>query len=130
MVEQLPRRPDTPIISKERAPGRNFDLHDNPDSMEIFADGVSQTLLGPAISKVDFHKTVSAEANSTGEVLEVRQIVMRVSIPTAQLIEFMVSLLGQISSNPQPLLDAIDQNRTSMVSQLQSLGSSHVAAKP
>jgi hypothetical protein len=100
------------LISQERRPGRNFDLYDTGSATEIFVDGMTQALLGPAICRLDFHKVVKSEAlPDSSEQLETRELHLRVVIPTLQMVEFLVSTLAGVKSNQAGIFEALNAQR-------------------
>lgn len=63
-----------------------------PESMpEIFADGMSQFLLGVPISKIIFHTLITPATKD--EEIEKRQGVLRLAIPTPILLEICRNVL-------------------------------------
>lgn len=75
-----------------------------PDALpEVFSDGFSQLLVGPAISKVLLH-SVTIPATGSGDI-EQRQAVMRLTMPTAQLIEMCRKVLANVCINQGTFAD-------------------------
>jgi hypothetical protein len=101
---------DRRLLKRERVTGRNYDLFEASNRIEMMVDGSSGMLLGPAVSRIDFHKVVSAEPGSDtmGEVLEVRERHLSIVIPTPQLIEFLFANIKSLTQNKAALLDGMN----------------------
>jgi len=108
------------LLGRDRTPGRIFDLYDDPSTPEVYVDGVNATLLGAAVSKIDFHVAVSVDLSEPAPV-EIRQLKLRVVIPTAALIEYLGAMLSNLGSNAEPFLAALDQQKSVLAQQLSFL---------
>lgn len=83
-----------------------FDLHVGESVKELFADGISSTLLGPVTTKIIFHSVVTP---ATDESPEQRRALFNINMSTAVLLEFAINLLRIAQSNSDGILHANTQ---------------------
>lgn len=72
---------------------------------QLFFDGFSNILLGPALSKVTFYQTVGV----TPEGNEMRKMSHVVVLPTAALVDFCGKVLKQVATHEKQLKAAFEQ---------------------
>lgn len=102
-----------PLLS-ERGPGRNYDLYASAAAVELRADGAAGVALGPAVSRMDFHRVIQVDPNFEGGPLETRERHLSVVLPTPQLIEFLTSTLASVTANKDALLGAMEETIISL----------------
>ncbi len=102
------------LVKSERGPGRNYDLYPSPNPTELHADGSAGVAIGPAISKLDFHKVVRVDTAFEGGPLETRERHISLVMPTQQLIEFLVLTLGALMENRAGLVGAMEASLKSV----------------
>ncbi len=90
-------------VTQVREPNLEFDLT-TPDNLPaIFADGISQAMVGLPVSKVVFH---SLQIGDGG--VEQRKAVMELVIGTPALVEFCRNVLSITQQNEQQILAATE----------------------
>ncbi|MGR8980557.1 MAG: hypothetical protein ACU84H_10775 [Gammaproteobacteria bacterium] len=82
-----------------RKDNKKFKLIINDDMPEIFADGLSELIIGHTVSKLTLH-TVTNIINEPNNILtQERKGVVMLTIPTAGLLEMCVNILEQGQTN-------------------------------
>ena len=111
------------LLKRERATGRNYDLFEASNRIELMVDGSSGMLLGPAISRIDFHKVISADpgTDTMGEILEIRERTLSIVIPTPQLFELFFANIKSLMQNKDVLLDGMNLQIDSIKKLIDSL---------
>lgn len=81
--------------------GENSLLVGKANAPEIFADGMSQMLMGTPVSRVIFHTTLESYSERAPEVRRAAAILV---MPTGQLVEFALNILHAVKENEQRFL--------------------------
>jgi hypothetical protein len=97
----------TPLY-ESRLPGRNFAIFPSESRANIYADGLAGVAGSGLITKLDFFVTTDAQpdTNPTLGMRETREVCLRLTMPTAQLVESMLNLIEQLRSNADVLTQA------------------------
>lgn len=82
---------------------------------QLYVDGVSGTMMGPANSKIAFHQVVSVDPLT---MQEKRKIVLNTIIPTSVLVEFCQNILKGIQENSNMMKTAISENEAKILSNI------------
>jgi hypothetical protein len=95
-------------LYESRLPGRNFAVYLPENSATIYADGLAGVLGGGPITKLDFFVTTEARSDPepTLGMRETREVCLRLTIPTGQLVESILNLIQQLGSNIDALVQA------------------------
>jgi hypothetical protein len=90
----------------ERLPGVTFDMYEGREVVDLFVDGIGKAMIGPQVAKLEFFRLLGTktEAEHPGAVIEDREMILRVVVPTPVLAEACGNLLSQINANV-PRLD-------------------------
>ena len=95
-----------------------------PSPVELYVDGSAGAALGPAISRLDFHKVIEVDLSAAeGGPLEIRQRHLSIVIPTAALVEFLTKTLIGIQTNRENLLQLMEDSVKSVRVMLDNTGS-------
>ena len=93
-----------------RTKGANFDVFEDIDRVTEFrVDGLMNLMIGPSDSKLVFYSTRTVEQaddKSGGEPVELRDINLKLSIPTRALLESCLNILNNVKANEQGLMKA------------------------
>lgn len=84
-------------LVEHHQPGQNFVLYANENADEIYVDGIGAMTGGSAVTRLDFFTTTGTEAEEGpfGN-REIREIRVRIVMPTATLLEGLFSLIEQL----------------------------------
>jgi hypothetical protein len=107
-----PRGAQRLLIQENRAPGRNFEMYMPDQTARIFVDGIAGVTGGSAVSHLDFFVTTEVRPDSDPALgfRETRQIILRIAVPTAQLLEGLANLVAALSPQLDSLIAAAQQN--------------------
>ncbi len=106
------------LLRQERLPDRNYDLYEGTDEAHIFAEGGGGGAFGPSISRLEFFRVSSLEMTESGQPLEMRERNLVLTMPTAQLVEFLSNSLKALKENKAPILNAVDEQTKKMLAAL------------
>jgi len=111
-------------LIENRQRGNNVILYANEDAPEFFADGFGGIQGMATISKVDFFKITSIEMDDDPAYgpREIREVNLRVVIPTAQLIEALFNMIDQLRKNGQALRATQKNSDAFLEAQFKRLG--------
>lgn len=90
------------IIQSMRSESANFDLFIGSPATSLYADGVGAFLIGPQNSKIQFYQ-VSELLPEDGKMIEQREIIASLTIPTLQLLESMMNALDTVAKNREAI---------------------------
>jgi hypothetical protein len=112
----------TPVY-ESRQPGRNFTMYASENRAVIYVDGMAGLTGGWSISSLDFFVVTDTQPDSDPAlgVREVREIRLRLTMPTAQLIESLLNLVEQLRSNADGLVQANSQGVQAFNRQIERL---------
>lgn len=107
------RKPLGQLIQKQRDVTANFDLYEVPGNVEIFADGATQIMSGPFVTKVFFHKVDAVDGTQTPP-FENRIAVGSLTMPTNSFLVLAQFILQTIVVNKEQLIPAYEQMAKSL----------------
>jgi len=97
-------------IFSSRSKGANFDVYEDIDRISEFrVDGLMNLMIGPSDAKLVFYTTRTIEqpdASSSGEPFEIRDINLKLSIPTRALLESCLNILNNVKVNESTMIKA------------------------
>src|SRR5882762_8567224 len=98
-------------VYESRLPGRNFAMYLPENRATIYADGLAGMTGGALTSSLDFFVVMDAQPDSdpTLGLRETREIRLRLTMPTTQLIESVLNLVEQLRSNIDTIAQANNQ---------------------
>lgn len=103
-------------VFHSRNEGANFDVYEDIDRViEFRVNGLINLMIGPSDSKLVFYITRSLEqpdSQSNGEAIEIRDINLKMSIPTRALLESCLNILNNVKANEQGLIKAHKDEET------------------
>jgi hypothetical protein len=92
------------MIVSERSEGRNFDIREASDLINVYADGTARVFSGPIVTKLEFFRVTDA-TEENGVLVEQREVFLRLTVPTIPYIEGAANILSAIGEQ----LKAMDQ---------------------
>lgn len=93
-----PRVPRGNLLAQDRAsPDNHSDTYDAPGAPRVFSEGVARAVLGPNLSYLEFYSVEDGYRGEQDQVVEVRAINLRVTLPTANLLQFIRGMVGNIA---------------------------------
>lgn len=105
-------------LRSERVPGRNYDLFQGADEAHIFTEGNAGGAFGPSICRLEFFRITNIEPQDDGENLEIRERNLILTMPTAQLVEFLTKSLQSLRDNKLTISAALDDQTKKMLAAL------------
>jgi len=108
---------DKSLVAQERAPGRSYDLYEGSDVVEVYVDGASGAMIGPSVARMRFHTVTDASPleGVAGELLEKREVKLRVIMPTPTFVEFLLNSLKGVTDNKENLSVAAENQKTALL---------------
>ena len=94
-------------------PAVGFDLFESSVVEEVFGDGISQSIIGPANTRLTFYRVDSVDREGES-LIEKRRPVLNVVVPTVALVNFFGFFMTQISANGEGLVAALDEFKASL----------------
>ncbi len=79
---------DDKPVAQDRSTKVGFDLYDSKEAIDLYVDGISEALLGPFVSKLTFHLVDRVVPDGNEKILERRETKLKLTVPTASLIDF------------------------------------------
>lgn len=93
-----------------RGKGQNFDIYEDIDRVaEHRVDGVATLMIGPSDAKLVFYSIRTMDQpddKSEGEPIEMRDVNLKISIPTRVLLENCLNILNNMKMNQETLSKA------------------------
>jgi hypothetical protein len=94
------------LLESRRDEMASFDVFfDASRVVEVDVDGTGPAIVGPATTKLTFYKILDTKSES-GKVVEIRQLSARLTLPTANLVEFATKIVKAFKQNPDALVRA------------------------
>lgn len=112
------------LVRQERVQGRMYDLYEGHDTIEVFVDGSSGAMISPAVCRMQFHTVIDVEkAADSNEVIERRELKLKVVIPTPQFVEFLLNTLSAVAQNNEALLAGVEDYKQTLIRHLKRVKS-------
>jgi hypothetical protein len=116
-------RPSRTPVYESRQPGRNFVMYASENRLIVHVDGFAGTTGGAPLSALDFFVTTDSQPDSDPAlgVRETREIRLRVTMPTTQMVEAILNLAALLRSNVDNLVQAHAENSQAFTRQIERL---------
>jgi hypothetical protein len=101
------------LLLSERTAGRMFDMYEAASVMDLFVDGQGRLVSGPQVTKTEFFRTVDV-IEEKGQKVEVREVYLRLVMPTAVFIESAGNALAALGGNLKQFDEAAGRIRAVM----------------
>jgi hypothetical protein len=85
-------------ILRSREPNAMFDVYLAPQITDAFADGIGQTMTGPAVTKLEFYRLLGFEGEGENRI-EKREMFLRLSIPSVLLVDGLGTIFQTLANN-------------------------------
>ena len=110
-------------VFESRQPGRNFALYVPENRASIYVDGLAAVIGGSPVSSLDFFVVTDSQPDSDPSLgmRETREVRFRLTMPTTQLIESVLTLLVGLHSNVDSLVQANDETSQKFAQQIERL---------
>lgn len=110
---------------KSRTQGANFDVYEDSDRIrDVRVDGITNLFVGAADAKLFFYAVRNIEqpdSESGIEPIEVRDVTLRMSIPTRALLEACLNILTSVKTNQEGLVKAHRDEEKKIVDVLEKI---------
>jgi hypothetical protein len=100
------------LIISSRESKKVFDLYESSDINELYVDGIAQVMMGSANSKVGLFSVSGTENNPDEEIpVEIREIKLRITMPTSSLVEFCLQTLSALRENAKEIESELESEK-------------------
>ena len=97
------------------------EIYDSDRDTVVSVDGLSRVATGPASSILEFFTVRDAVLLPSGQLKEIREVTLRVRIPTLQLFEALNTIITGLRPQVTLLPEAVDQYKTQLVAVMQTV---------